>query len=258
MAVSPPTQMRPGSWPYLLRFTAQHEGVVLHLYNNRASEAAKQDVTCGIGKLLTSPAAASAAKGMFFDPATGLPATDQQMADDWVAASQIFRTRSNLETDYANACKMRMRPEAAIDDMAGVMKQKLETVLSPGRCPELSTFAEMPAQAQVAIASFNYGFMVSSTHNLREALGDWDFDRAASESFLKGLSPRKLLGHRTLFWNAARIVEQKLDFSTLPQSVEPPEQIPWQPWSETVLDLDGGSDQTFRHDVEPRRPTTVK
>jgi hypothetical protein len=258
MAVSPPTPLKPATWAYLLKFTTTHEGPVYHLYNNRTSEDAKQDVTCGIGHLLPSADAAATVKGMFYDPATGQPATAQQMIDDWNAASKILRTGSNLETDYARACKMRMDEDAMVDDMAGVMKSRLQAILAPGKCPELDSFAEMPAQAQVAVASFNYGFLLTSTRNMKEALGEWDFDRAGQESFLRGLSPRKLLAHRTLFWNAARIVEQKLDADRLPLSVDPPELIPWQAWTETVLDLDGGPDAVIRHATEPRRPGTAR
>jgi hypothetical protein len=256
MAVLPPPQMSADAWDYLLRFTLEHEWMVLHMYNNKATEDAKQDVTCGIGHLLSSPEAAVAAKGLFYDPATGQTPSDQQMRDDWLAASRILRTRSNLETDYANACKMRMSRDKAIDDMAGVLKSKLKSSL--GACPELASFSEMPAQAQVGAASYNYGYLIQVTVHFRAALGDWDFDEAAKQSFLRGISSRKLLGHRTLFWNAARIVEQRLDYGLLPQSVNPPELIPWQAWSETVIDADGGPDTTISHGVEPRRPTTAR
>lgn len=39
------------AWDYLLRFTIAHEAMFSHMYNNRASETANQDVTCGIGVL---------------------------------------------------------------------------------------------------------------------------------------------------------------------------------------------------------------
>jgi hypothetical protein len=52
---------------------------VLHMYNNRASETAKQDVTCGIGILLINRDTAIGPdyKFMFYDPATNRQPTDE-------------------------------------------------------------------------------------------------------------------------------------------------------------------------------------
>ena len=54
MATPKPDSMTQLAWDYLLRFTIAHEAMVLHMYNNRASETANQDVTCGIGVLLAN------------------------------------------------------------------------------------------------------------------------------------------------------------------------------------------------------------
>ena len=43
MATQKPDYMTQQAWDYLLQFTVAHEAMVLHMYNNRASETAKQD-----------------------------------------------------------------------------------------------------------------------------------------------------------------------------------------------------------------------
>ena len=79
MATQKPDYMTQAAWDYLLQFTVAHEAMVLHMYNNRASETAKQDVTCGIGILLISRDTATAPdyKFMFYDPATKRQPTDE-------------------------------------------------------------------------------------------------------------------------------------------------------------------------------------
>ena len=82
------------------------------------SETANQDVTCGIGVLSANSDAATEPdyKPMFFDPATKLQPTDEQLRADWDAASKLLRRYSpdpNLENTgardgYADVCKMRM------------------------------------------------------------------------------------------------------------------------------------------------------
>jgi hypothetical protein len=85
MAIKP-VGMRQSAWDYLLKFTETHEGPIRHLYNAKTDEA---DVTLGIGISLPSEtsAMASGIVALCFDPATGLPATAEQMKTDWLTAS---------------------------------------------------------------------------------------------------------------------------------------------------------------------------
>jgi hypothetical protein len=85
MATQKPDYMTQQAWDYLLQFTVAHEAMVLHMYNNRASETAKQDVTCGIGILLINRDTATGPdyKFMFYDPATKRQPTDEQLRADW-------------------------------------------------------------------------------------------------------------------------------------------------------------------------------
>ena len=227
------------AWDYLLQFTVAHEGMVLHMYNNRATEAAKQDVTCGIGILLINRDTATGPdyKSMFFDPVTNVQATDEQLRADWDAASKLLRRyypEANLESTaagdgYADVCKMRMYREAAIDKAAAVLKSKLKTELDGGVGLPLATFNSMPWQAQVACASYFYGWSLAKAPNLRQALLDLDFEKAAKASNLVGAAPAKNKAHERLFLNAASIKDavahgwERDLYQVLPQKVNPPE-----------------------------------
>jgi len=228
MATQKPDYMTQRAWDYLLQFTVAHEAMVLHMYNNRASETAKQDVTCGIGILLINRDTATR-------PATKLQPTDEQLRADWDAASKLLRRyypNANLENTsagdgYADVCKMRMHPEAVIDKMASVLKAKLKSELK--NWLPLETFISMPSQAQVACVSYFYGWSLAKAPNFRQALLDLDFTRAAKESKLAGAAAAKNKGHERLFLNAASIWDAVANgwegdlFQVLPQKVTPPE-----------------------------------
>lgn len=233
-----PARMKQATWDYLTKFTDHHEAIVLHMYNNRTSASGRQDVTCGVGFLLASADAAVADfKALFYDPETKRPATDEQIRADWQAAAELPRTawpKSNLESTpdgrgYADVCTLRMDRDKVIAKRNDLLGAKLEAALRD--VPELGQFYDYPAQAQVAIASFCYGFSPKKCPNFVMSLFHWDFDTAGRESFLSGMSSLKVRDHRILFWNAARICEQKLDDDLLPLSAQKPEILPWKPWT---------------------------
>jgi len=238
MSTPKPDYMTQQAWDYLLRFTTTHEAMVLHMYNNRASEAAKQDVTCGIGLLLIDRDTATGPdyKSMFFDPATKLQATDEQLRADWDAASNLLRRYypdANLESTaagdgYADVCKMRMDRQAVIDKTASVLKSKLRSELD--HWLPLETFISMPSQAQIACVSYFYGWSLAKAPIFRQALIDLDFNRAAQASNLAGASPAKNKAHERLFLNAASISDAVANgwdgdnlYEVIPQNVNPPE-----------------------------------
>jgi hypothetical protein len=93
----------------------------------------------------------------------------------------------------------------------------------------LETFISMPSQAQVACASYFYGWSLAKAPNFRQALLNLDFTRAAKESSLAGAAAAKNKGHERLFLNAASIWDAVANgwegdlFQVLPQKVTPPE-----------------------------------
>jgi hypothetical protein len=122
-----------------------------------------------------------------------------------------------------------MYREAAIDKAAAVLKSKLKTELDGGVGLPLATFNSMPWQAQVACASYFYGWSLAKAPNLRQALLDLDFEKAAKVSNLAGAAPAKNKAHERLFLNAASIKDAVAHgweadlYQVLPQKVNPPE-----------------------------------
>jgi hypothetical protein len=234
MAVPPPAQLNQQAWDYLLDFTFNHEALVLCMYNNRTKDDGAQDVTCGIGIRLPDEKAALAPgiRSLFYNPnAPEERVSDDQLKDDWKEAAKTTRVgnvKDNLIPEYAAVCKLRIWPEKAKDVMAQTMKNRLADTLR-ACAVELAKFDQFPVQGKIACASFNYGYYIHVTKNMKRCLQEGDFDGAGRESWLKGISPRKVVANRTLFWNAARIIEQKRDYNELPLGNDPPSLIPWQP-----------------------------
>lgn len=220
MAVSAPSQMSKDAWEYLLKFTFNHEAPVYHMYNNRKSLADKQDVTFGVGVLINSPQAALGYKKYFFDKG-GSPASDGAITDDWDKVSKILRTGLSVQ-EYENATQCRVKTDGVYDLMALKLKEALAANIKLK--PQLSTFVCMPAQAQIALASYFYGHILPPM--MGAAIDNWDFYEAGVQSHLKGMSERKYKAHVTLFENAAQIVAQVLEYSQVPSKLDPPELIP--------------------------------
>lgn len=146
--VGRPAKMRESAWRYLLQLTKKHEGAVFNFYNNRLTETAAQDVTCGVGFRIDPRGEVTRAwvKAMFFVPGTNATPTDAQMLADWDAAAALIRTGSNL-LQYGNACKLRMYPDKVYNQMALILRdQKLPALLSSST--DFSGFETFPAAAQ--------------------------------------------------------------------------------------------------------------
>jgi hypothetical protein len=213
----PNERMRPAAWSYLLALTSKYEGAVLHMYNNAQTRTAMTDVTCGVGFRIDPRAGATEAslKGMFFDPATNLPATDQQMLDDWDAAAALLRTGSNLR-QYGRVCRLRMSPDKVYARMAQVLNEKTDVLLSTFPS-DFSGFVHFPAAAQVFCVSFAYTYLkLSQFPKLRASIRAHKWTDAAAECQLQGLSSDKNDAHRQLLLFAQTVVNRKFDPDTLP------------------------------------------
>jgi hypothetical protein len=243
-----PIEMRQSAWDYLLKFTEFHEGPIRHMYNAKGAEV---DVTIGIG--ISLPTEGSAASpdivALCFDPATKLPATAAQMKADWNTASEmmiagnarIFNASTGELKPFAEKCLMRM----SLETVRSSVQKKLAANFKLGKnthkdhYPDFETY---PAEAQVAIASFNYGIPAMNTFpNLSSAISAGDWLWAAGQCKINGASPRKNKGHEVLFTNAARVVEQGLDLDSIADvsKVDPPLLRPFVPYD--ILDLDTGT-----------------
>jgi hypothetical protein len=247
MAIKP-VGMRQSAWDYLLKFTETHEGPIRHLYNAKTDEA---DVTLGIGISLPSEtsAMASGIVALCFDPATGVPATAEQMKTDWLTASTMlipgnqrsFNSATGELSPFAQRCLMRM----TLEKVRSSVQAKLVANFTGGKAahrdhyPDFETY---PAEAQVAIVSFNYGIPAINTFPLLSiAISNGDWNSAARQCWINKASSRKNRAHQILFTNAARVVEQNLDFDSIADAskVDPPVIRPFVPYD--VLDLDSGT-----------------
>jgi hypothetical protein len=230
MAVAKSPLLDQDSWDYLIRFTWTLEGKVLHMYNNKRTLAEPNDVSAGIGLALHSQQTALQYKDLFYSGSPGHAPSDQELIDDWTAARDLLRTDRNLESTpdgkgYADVCKLRMNEDKVIDQMAEILKSKLQGEVTQHLTTAL--FATFPAQAKVAVASYLYGWSLAKAPNFKKCLLAKDFTGAAGQCKINGWSPAKNLGHKRLLDNAASIAScltsSDPDWDRLPQKVNPPE-----------------------------------
>src|SRR5258708_25590471 len=141
-----PAPMKQETWAYLLKFTDNHEGTVLHMYNTRTASSGRQDVTCGVGFLLPSREESVKFQDLFFDKDTQQRATADQMMADWDTAAGIARLgwpHSNLESTadgkgYADQCQLRMYPDKVTAKRNEIIGNKINQALK--EVPLLSQF----------------------------------------------------------------------------------------------------------------------
>jgi hypothetical protein len=211
MAVAKSPLLDQPSWDYLLKFTLQHEAMVLHMYNNKRQASEQNDVSCGIGVSLTSAAKACQPKysDLFYSGAPGQAPTPQELTADWNAAANLLRTDSNLEhtpdgRGYADVCHLRMYRDKVVDWMANTLKDNLQIEVTR-HLPQ--AFPGFPTQAKIAVASFIYGLSLSAAPFLKIALRANDFRTAAQQCVISRWAKTKNRNHSQLFLNAASIAD---------------------------------------------------
>jgi len=255
MAIKP-AGMRQSAWEYLLKFTEAHEGPIRHLYNAKTSEV---DVTLGIGISLPSQTSAMAAGivALCFDPATELTATPEQLKTDRLKASTMmipgnqrsFNPATGELSPFAQNCLMRM----TLEKVRSSVQAKLVANFNGGKSSHIDHypgFETYPAEAQVAIVSFNCCIPAINTFPLLGmAISNGDWHTAARQCWISGASSRKNRAHQILFTNAARVVEQNLDLDSIADTnkVDPPVIRPFVPYD--VLDLDSGKTTRVTEDI---------
>src|SRR4030095_12016308 len=82
-------------------------------------------------------------------------------------------------------------------------------------------FDQIPAQAQIALMSYNYGLRLRSAPLMCNAVRAGDFVEAAKQSSIAGWDAQKNMTHKRLFENAAKIVADEMDLNTLPPIAGP-------------------------------------
>jgi hypothetical protein len=228
--------MSQSTWDYLLRFTKEHEGRAFFMYNNRPLKTDKQDITCGIGfRIETAEVGATTFRPLFRVKATGLVPSEPQMRAEFHRVDGIPRTATNLFTDYADASAYAMDEAATWEFMRGLMRSKFEAQRSAAGGEFLTHFKDMPAQAQIALVSYNYGWSIERSPKLCRILNADHLDfLGAMDQVLQAkdnpeLAPKNT-AHQTLMWNAAQIVKLKgtpdaPDWDLLPTGYKPPDRL---------------------------------
>jgi hypothetical protein len=210
--------MGPNTLEYVLAFTMAHEGDTSFMYNNWPLKNPNRDVTAGVGRAITDEnmAASDEIRSMFTVKATGQGASPEDMRAEFRRVYDLPRTANNLWSDYRDKSPLQMDRDA----MLGSLR---ETLLGfwDSKGQSFPDFATIPAQAQVALMSFNYGIRLSGAPKMCNAVRASDYAEAAAQSFISTWDQQKNEAHKKLFMNAATIVHDGIDLKTLPPMAGP-------------------------------------
>jgi hypothetical protein len=209
-----PEGMLPQTFEYILAFTTSHEGDTPFMYNNWPLKNPTRDVTVGIGLAINSEdqAASDEIRNMFrikLNPDE--TASEDDMRTEFRRVFDLPRTATNLFSDYRDKSPLVMDRDAMLrklqEKMLAFWQQKGQ---------EFANLDRIPAQAQVALISYNYGLRLRGAPKMCKAVRDGDYLTAAAESNVPGWDAKKNEAHKVLFTNAATIVNEELDLSMLP------------------------------------------
>jgi hypothetical protein len=216
-----PQGMSTQTFAYVIAFTVAHEGDTPFLYNNWPLKNKNKDVTAGVGRAITDEAMAASdeIRSMFTVKATGQPASPEDMRAEFRRVYDLARTEDNLRSDFQDKSPLQMDRGAMFRSLGDVL---LDHWRNKGKT--FSNFEAIPAQAQVALMSYNYGLLLYRAPKMCAAAIAGDYTKAAVESFIGDWDILKNLSHKRLFMNAAAIVSNGMDVDTLP-----PPQGPFKP-----------------------------
>jgi hypothetical protein len=213
-----PAGMTSRTYDYLLSFTMAHEGATPFMYNNWPLKNANRDVTVGVGIAVTSEdhAAQPDIRSLFVVKGTGAPASEPDMRAEFRRVYDLPRTGTNLFSDYQGRSPL----EIPDDRMRRSLNDKMLSFWSQNGA-SLPTFGSIPAQAQVALVSYNYGARLRTAPKMCAAVRAGDYTVAARESFVSIWDGQKNEAHKRLFTNAATLVDEGLDTEMLPPAIGP-------------------------------------
>ena len=243
-----PAGMTDATFQYVLKFTIEHEGDTPFMYNNWSAKNAKRDVTIGVGRALPSlpmialgpgqftcaagEREAAAVRSMFRVKATGGQPSADQMIAEYRRVYNTERIGGNLFSAYQTPSPLEMDREAMLRDLqAKMLKFWDDRSVEQHPLPELST---IPAQAQVALMSWNYGLRLRGAPKMCDAVRAGNYVLAANETFVPGVDAQKNAAHKQLMLNAARIVAAGMDPNTLPPMTGPFKPPPAVPGAQTA------------------------
>ena len=181
---SVPPWMSADTFEYVLQFTEAHEGETNFMYNNWPAKSPTKDVTVGVGLSLRSEndAVRSDIIRLFKRKSDNEPASPEDMRAEFRRVNDTQRIGGNLYTAFRDPSplyipKSLMRPNLR-ENMLTFWDQR-------GSSANFPDFPTIPAQAQVALMSYNYGARISRAPKMCKAIkdGNYDIDRAPSRPF---------------------------------------------------------------------------
>jgi hypothetical protein len=202
------------TFQYLLQFSIAHEGDTPFMYNNWPAKNPNRDVTIGVGHALTTEDDAASQCAKFWVIKTGKHPTPDEMKEEF---RRVYNTRridgnpGNLYSAFRDPSPLKMDRDAMLGDLREKMLGFWDS-----RGAKLPDFSSIPAQAQVALMSYNYGARLSTAGDMCTAVRAGDYLTAAKETFVSGWDPQKNAAHKQLMLNAATIVATGMDLNTLP------------------------------------------
>jgi hypothetical protein len=207
--------MSQDTFDYVIAFTIAHEGFTPFMYNNWPLKNKNKDVTVGVGFAITSAAQAASPeiRNLFRLKGTTTIPDPEVMKKEYDRVFNLARTATNLHTDYEDKSPVVMDETA----MRGFLREKmLEFWESKGQT--FPKFENIPAQAQVALMSWNYGLRLSGAPNMCNAVraDPPDYDRARKETNVPDWDGQKNEAHARLFENVRILVDNRMDTSILP------------------------------------------
>jgi hypothetical protein len=150
-------------------------------------------------------------------------ASEAAMRTEFQRVVDLPRTATNLYSDYRDKSPLFMDRDA----MLSALREKMLTFWQQ-KGQDFPDFDQIPAQAQVALMSYNYGLRLRGAPKMCDAVRGRDYTRAAAESRINGWDANKNEAHNVLFTNAQRIVDNELDLNTIPpagSSFKPPPSV---------------------------------
>jgi hypothetical protein len=205
--------MLPDTFDYVLAFTMAHEGETPFMYNNWPVKNPNPDVTVGIGLAVfdEEQAASEEIRNMFRVKGSDEVPSAEQMREEFRRVFNLPRTNTNLFADYRDASPLYMDRQAMLD----MLREKI-LLFWDQKGQDFPDFDQIPAQAQVALMSYNYGLRLRGAPKMCDSVRGSDYATAAVESKINGWDFNKNEGHRVLLSNAAQIVANEWDLNNLP------------------------------------------
>ena len=219
---SVPPWMSADTFEYVLQFTEAHEGETNFMYNNWPAKSPTKDVTVGVGLSLRSEndAVRSDIIRLFKRKSDNEPASPEDMRAEFRRVNDTQRIGGNLYTAFRDPSplyipKSLMRPNLR-ENMLTFWDQR-------GSSANFPDFPTIPAQAQVALMSYNYGARISRAPKMCKAIKDGgSIGHILGETFKKetGLNIEHV-GYKGSAPMITDLIAGRLSFSfdTLPQNV---------------------------------------